>query len=452
MFRSVPDVFRHKRALMGVRLVFVLLVGAMALPPFLKGTLSPVLPTILAAYLFTNVAMAFERTETFFRQRIQAALLIFDIFVLVLAIATLEADRQDLFLAMFLVVLLASAGQRLSVSIGGFVAVAAFYLWFSRDPETGAIDWSSSTATGLPVLLVVAIYVGYVSESVAREHRKRREAEDRLAREVQGMNRVHALLSNTMLEPDPARLFAAMGDAARSLLDAPRTAVFWSSKGEPEIRRCLSDGFPDDLAREWASPSSPLRGNIEGKEPFRLPPRPDGFLSIVAPFADRVGGLVGCLLVAWPPAHKPFPAEEEAARMLVQQASLCMENASLYRVLSQTRDVWQSAFQSIPTPVVIVNGDGRMVQANPAFLALGEFDLATLPGTSFLEVLEGACHADGRPLAPEEIRASTLAVRLTIPRLGGAYEVNRGPYLGAGDPEAGSVWVLRRLAPDLAPR
>jgi len=446
--RGASEFARHKRALIGVRLVFVLLLGGMALPPFLQGTLSPVLPTILAAYLFTNVAMAFERNETFFRQRVQAALLIFDIFVLVLSIALLEQYRDELFLAMFLVVLLASAGQRLTVSIGGFVAVAAFYMWFSRDPETGAIDWSGSATRGLPVLLVVSIYVGYVSETVARERRRREEAEEKLAREVQGMNRIQALLSNAMEDPDPGRLLAALVDAARSLLDARHSGAFWTSKRESALRSSLSEGFPPDLAREWTAPSSPFRDAMESKGVVRIPA--GRTTALVAPFADRVGGLSGCLAVLRPADQAPLRAEEEAARMLVQQASLCLENASLYRILSQTRDVWQSAFQSIPTPVVILDAEGRVLQANPAFLALGEFDPSTLPGSSFLDLLRGAAWLDGRPLSPEEVRAPTLSsARVAIPRLNGEFEVTRGPYLGAGEGSPGSVWVLRRRAADV---
>jgi PAS domain-containing protein len=448
MAQTGTDMLRHKRVLIAVRLVFVVLVGSMAIPPFVKGTLSPVLPTILAAYLFTNVALAFERNETFFRQRVQAALLLFDIFVLILAIAMLEEERNDLFLAMFLVVLLASAGQRLTVSIGGFIAVAAFYLWFSRDRQTGAIDWSNSTVMGLPVLLVVAIYVGYVSEAVARERRQREEAEDRLDREVQGMNRAHAILSNAVLDPDPLRLFAAITDAARSLLNATHTGAFWTEKAGGPVQSSLSGGFPSALAEEWASASSPVLGQAAARRVSAA-----GGSALIVPFSDRVGGLTGGLAILWPPDHTPLRAEEQAAAMLVQQASLCLENASLYRILTQTRDVWQAAFQSIPTPVVIVDGAGRILQANPAFLTLGEFDLANLSGSSFRDVLEGASHASGAPLAPEEAQAPSFATaRLAIPRLSGEFDVTRGPYLGAGGGSTGSVWVLRKLTADLAAR
>jgi PAS domain-containing protein len=265
------------------------------------------------------------------------------------------------------------------------------------------------------------------------------------------MNRVHALLTNAMMEPDPARIFAAITDAARSLLDAPHTGMFWTTKGETAVQSCLSDGFPPALAQAWTGPSTPLRAAMDGKAGVRVPAGADGASALVAPLADRVGGLAGCLAIVWPREHSPLRAEEEAAMMLVQQASLCLENASLYRMLSQTRDVWQSAFQSIPSPVVIIDGDGRIVQANPAFLALGEFDLATLPGTSFLDLLEGAVHSDGRGLSREEIQAPSFAAsRVTIPRLGGDFDLTRGAYLGAGETATGSVWVLRRIVPSPA--
>ena len=49
-------------------------------------------------------------------------------------------------------------------------------------------------------LLVVSIYVGYVSEAVAREHRDRQEAEDRLTKELRGMSRFQTLASSVMAE------------------------------------------------------------------------------------------------------------------------------------------------------------------------------------------------------------------------------------------------------------
>src|SRR5689334_21660722 len=113
---------------------------------------------------------------------------------------------------------------------------------------------------------------------------------------------------------------------------------------------------------------------------------------------------------------------------MVQQASVSLENASLYQMLAQTRDIWQAAFQSIPTPVVIVDARSRIVQANPAFLAMGAFDFATLLGSSFDDVLQGAAYLNGsRAVGP----AAFDAARLTIPKLNGEFDVTRGPYVGA---------------------
>src|SRR4051812_4442270 len=181
---------RHKRILIAIRFVFLILITSIAIPAFLKNELSLVLPVILGAYFLTNLAMIPEQRQTFFQQRVQAFLLLFDIFILVISMYYLNESRQELFLALFLVVLLAASGQRLSVSIGGFVAVSAFYAWFSRN---AAGTWDSATisrlTTGFPVLLVIAIYVGYVSEAAPREPRARQDAEDRLTKELRGMSR-----------------------------------------------------------------------------------------------------------------------------------------------------------------------------------------------------------------------------------------------------------------------
>jgi PAS domain-containing protein len=455
---------RHKRILIAIRFVFLILIISIALPAFRRGNINLVLPIILAAYLLTNLAMIPEQRQAFFKQRIQAFLLIFDIFVLVISMYYLEEYRQELFLAMFLVVLLASAGQRLTVSIGGFIAVAAFYIWFSMN-ATGSLDQATigRLRTGLPVLLVVAIYVGYVSEAVAREVRERQEVEDRLTKELRGMSRFQALASNVMAEVDTGRLFFAIAEAAREFLGCPYSAVFWVAPQGTRFEAALSTGFPEKLAARWkaSDPETTLAAkSFKAGRVLRFTPQsgetwfqgaevPIAEI-VAAPFADRAGGLQGSLLIVWTTPHHHFPAEEEAAQVMVQQASLSLENASLYQMLAQTRDIWQAAFQSIPTPVVIVDSKSNIVQANPAFLALGDFDFATLMGSSFDDVLAGAAYPNGSLVYQGGVAPANFdAARLTIPKLNGEFDVTRGPYLGANDQGAGMVWVLRKLESDV---
>ncbi|HLY11030.1 MAG TPA: GAF domain-containing protein [Planctomycetota bacterium] len=455
---------RHKRILIAIRFVFLILITSLAVPALRRGDMSAVLPIILIAYFLTNVAMIPEKSQAFFHQRIQAFLLIFDIFVLVISMYYLEGYRQELFLAMFLIMLLAAAGQRLTVSIGGFVAVSAFYAWFSRTPSGG---WDTSTVkqltTGFPVLLVVAIYVGYVTESVAREHRDRLEAGDRLVKELRGMTRFHTLASNVMAEVDTSRLFFAIAEAAREFLGCPYTAVFWVGKEGSRFDAALSTGFPPDLAARWKSSTpddTPVGKSFKAGRVLRFTSHsgeawlggPEASIEelLVAPFTDRAGGLQGSLVIVWTKPHQHMAAEEEAAQLMVQQASLSLENASLYQMLARTRDIWQAAFQSIPTPVVIVDATSRIVQANPAFLALGDFDFATLMGSSFDDVLEGAAYPNGsRVFDAGGAPASFDAARLTIPKLNGEFDVTRGPYVGANDTGSGMVWVLRKLESEM---
>jgi len=455
---------RHKRILIAIRFVFLILITSLAAPALHHGDMSAVLPIILIAYFLTNVAMVPEKSQAFFHQRIQAFLLIFDIFVLVISMYYLEGYRQELFLAMFLIMLLAAAGQRLSVSIGGFVAVSAFYAWFSRNTSGG---WDRETViqltTGFPVLLVVAIYVGYVTESVAREHRDRQEVGDRLIKELRGMSRFQTLATSVMAEVDTGRLFFAIAEAAREFLGCPYTAVFWIAKEGSRFEAALSTGFPPALAARWKASTpdeTPVGKSFKAGRVLRFTPQSaEAWLSdpetsidevIVAPFTDRAGGLQGSLVIVWTAPHQHMAAEEEAAQLMVQQASLSLENASLYQMLAQTRDIWQAAFQSIPTPVVIVDAKSRIVQANPAFLALGDFDFATLMGSSFDEVLEGAAYPNGtRAFEGGGTPATFDAARLTIPKLNGEFDVTRGPYVGANDTGSGMVWVLRKLESEM---
>ena len=463
--RRAQDMLRHKRVLIAVRLVFFIMISSLALPDFLKGSITPVLPAVLAAYFLTNLAMAFERGQTFFSTRVQACLLLFDIFTLVVATAYMERYRQDLFLAMFLVVLLASAGQKLTVSIGGFAAIAACYAWFALQGKQGAAfaESLSTLTTGLPVLLVVAIYVGYVTENVANERRRRVRAEEQLTRELKGMSRLQALGSGTLAEHDPASLLDAVAENACGLLDAPRAVVLWLRREDVALRHARSRDFPAAVAARWAAEAhSPAvkafdtpgvarlwRQGLDAPHPWLADPALEAGELLLTSFTDRVDGTRATLLVAWEIGHEHLRAEEEAVQVLAQQAGLILENASLYRLLSQTRDLWQSAFQSIPAPVVILDAGARVVQANPAFLTLGSFDLATIIGSSFRELLEGASTPDGRRITEAEA-AAPPGGRLTIPRLNGEFDVTRGPTAGAELAEGGSVWVLRKIPADAA--
>lgn len=440
------EILRHKRILFAVRLVFLVLVGSLALPDFVRGTIPTLLPILLGVYLLTNAAMAFERSQVFFSQRVQATLIFFDLVVLVIAMLYLERYREDLFLAMFLVMLLASAGQRLSVSIGGCIAVAGLYVGFTMQDKGGFDEALRSLATVFPVLLVVAIYVGYVSESVARERRRREEADQRLHRELQGMDRLLALSSEGLMARDPEAFFASLAGTAADLLNAP-AAVFWKPKDGSAFRRALSPAFPEPLASRWGADLETLERAACADQPLRLsPPHPwlEGLESaLLAPFADRADGSLAILAVGWERGHEALRAEDDAVQALARTASLCLENASLYRMLSQTRDVWQAAFQSVPDPVVIVDGDARIVQANAAFMALGGLTPETLVGSSFAAMLEGAVTAGGRPLD------GSASARMSIPRLGGDFDVARGPYQGETKTGAGSVWILRKVVEDV---
>ena len=69
-------------------------------------------------------------------------------------------------------------------------------------------------------------------------------------------------------------------------------------------------------------------------------------------------------------------------------------------------------------------------------------------GSAFNDVLEGASSGDGEALAGRAVVDwSSGSTRMKIPRLGGEYDVIRGPYLGAG--ATGTVWVLRKLSAEV---
>src|SRR6185436_2190945 len=94
----------------------------------------------------------------------------------------------------------------------------------------------------------------------------------------------------------------------------------------------LSTGFPEALAARWklSDPeSSPvgksiaagrvLRFTAQSAEPWLADPASALDEILVAPFADRAGGLQGSLVIVWTKPHSHLAAEEEAAQVMVQQ-------------------------------------------------------------------------------------------------------------------------------------
>ena len=189
MKNSILEGRGPKAILIVIRFVFLAMIASLALPAWIEGKLSWILPFVLALYLATNITLVIERNTVIGRPRVQAVLILFDIAVLLLSLMYLNQHKYELLFMMAWVVLISTAGQRLWLTVAGFAAVAGLFLWFTIAREGFGGVWHSSVPAWLTVLWVIGLYVGYVSESASRERAHRQDVERRLNQEIACLHR-----------------------------------------------------------------------------------------------------------------------------------------------------------------------------------------------------------------------------------------------------------------------
>lgn len=133
-------------------------------------------------------------------------------------------------------------------------------------------------------------------------------------------------------------------------------------------------------------------------------------------FAMRCGGsVVGALGIGHKDGRVPLSSEDEALLVaLMAQAGLAYENARLYGALADRleeirtlQQYQESVIRSSSSGILVLDSDGRLHSANPAFGVLVGRSERELEGLAFDEVLPGV----GLPATPDRDDESTLETR-----------------------------------------
>jgi len=92
-----------------------------------------------------------------------------------------------------------------------------------------------------------------------------------------------------------------------------------------------------------------------------------------------------------------FFGQEHGDRLsaFADQASLALSNAELFRIVEQGKRDWEATFDAMPDPVILVDGQNRIVRANRAFADLAERPVTEVVGTPYGTTID-------RPGCPEE--------------------------------------------------
>ncbi|MGN6687961.1 MAG: putative bifunctional diguanylate cyclase/phosphodiesterase [Actinomycetales bacterium] len=235
-----------------------------------------------------------------------------------------------------------------------------------------------------------------------------------------------------IVEGDHVDVVAAAGpqEVRDALLGVREDLTTWDAyleASEPLGGLCFVDGRVErptsDLA-EWV-PDIPVRDDPESWHPLD---------ALFAPLRAATGQLVGILSVDLPlDGRRPGPATVELLERFAAQAALAIERARLLAEVNARAALFRTTFTDAPVGMAVLDGSGRMLEANASclrILAAGSDDLvgrlawdAVHPDD--LERVRGALQEvlDGtRSSASGEVRSrdgskygAAVATRLTTP-------------------------------------
>jgi two-component system, NtrC family, nitrogen regulation sensor histidine kinase GlnL len=132
--------------------------------------------------------------------------------------------------------------------------------------------------------------------------------------------------------------------------------------------------------------------------------------ALIAPLAAQ-GTLVGILVVGSPLSGDPFSSEDlDALFTLASHAGSAVKNAQFYAEVALARDYIENILTTIPSGVISISADGRVVLFNPA--------AEQLSGLARAEALTGGVSTFPAPLAMALRDALSTDERRIYPELG----------------------------------
>lgn len=311
-----------------------------------------------------------------------------------------------------------------------------------------------------------------VSEQAAELLRLREQLRDQTAEReridamLQNRNRELALLgrasqafSSTL---DTAQVVSAILSEVRRLLNISACSVWLLDAGRDELvcreaigrgsdvvrglRLSISQGIAGWVARTGQSLNVP--DTREDERHFAEIDRLVGLKlhSILGVPLQVKGRVIGVLEVLDRRTARFSETDALLVELSAASAANAIENAGLYRDLSNARRRWEEIFQAIGHPAVILDPEHRVVAANRATLRAA--------GSTESEVLGKRCYEifhtrrempQGCPLAEMFRSGSTETVEMEIEAFGGTFLVSCTPVLD----EWGQVQEIIHIATDI---
>jgi PAS domain S-box-containing protein len=269
----------------------------------------------------------------------------------------------------------------------GMVAFAGYPL-IVEDRLIGVLAMFARHTLGEETLTTLSAVAQMVGTGIARK-----EAEEELradTRESEALYRIGVLLSS---ELDLRKIVQAVTDAATAITGAQFGAFFYNvldDAGASYMLYTLSgmpreafENFPMPRATDIFGPTFRGEGVVRLDDVTRDPRYgnnapyhgfPAGHLPVrsylAAPVFSRAGDVLGGLFFGHA-APGVFDARAERAVVgIAAQAAIAMDNARLIGAAQAAEARFRTLFQSVPDAILVADASARLLDANPAAVAL----------------------------------------------------------------------------------
>jgi two-component system, NtrC family, sensor kinase len=169
--------------------------------------------------------------------------------------------------------------------------------------------------------------------------------------------------------------------------------------------------------------------------------------AIVAPLLTKEQA-IGVLVCSDDSAERKFTEEEiRRAETLAHQASIALESARLFQRVSRSQREWETTFDAMQDCVSVHDTTGNVIRANVALARR----LNTIPqkviGRSCSEIYQPQGSSVGPCRHTRSLKSESLLVEeMTLPVMGGVFQISVSPWYDKGKRLVGSIHVAKDIS------
>jgi PAS domain S-box-containing protein len=301
----------------------------------------------------------------------------------------------DLALVFFLILLVVTVSENLSVQLLSALALAGTFSWLRFDASGGSL---AGALLPSPFFFAVALYYGHTIRCLART-----SVEDRILREHRELRVLSTLLQEASESLDPVRILDVAVHKVAEVLEAGRVSVLEVRDGEPtaKVLATTDADLPDVPLQRDRYPELSL--NVPAGEPLLIEDaqrnrlvkqvgkdlRKVGFRSLVLQELHRGADGARLLLHAACTDRELDPDQVNFLHSVAVAVRGTLGNALMHRKQMELADELSSLFLHSPDLMIVLSEEGRVTRANPGAERLFRSAQGELVSRTWTDLIEG---------------------------------------------------------------